>query len=129
MPYQMPPDPPKPDDNNPPTPEPAPRNDPTPPAEPPQWAADLSREIRELPGKLRASITDDDKSSIAEHVHGLFERSGAFVTPGDDPADDPDKPKEPDPDNPEPTPDPSRETPPRKQGRLAGFARWFEGGN
>lgn len=47
-------------------------------SEAPEWAVSLKRTLDELPGKLKASISDDDKSGIAEAVHGLFERSGAF---------------------------------------------------
>jgi hypothetical protein len=46
--------------------------------------------IEELPGRLSANVTDDDRRSIAEHVHGLFESSGAF-TKGEDPAEKEDK--------------------------------------
>lgn len=60
------------------TPSPSPPA--TPPADPPEWARELKQTIEALPGKLRASLSDDDKSSIAEAVHGLFERSGAFAS-------------------------------------------------
>lgn len=87
----------------------------------PQWAVDLKNAIEGLPGKLQATITDSDKSSIAEAVHGLFEKSGAFE-PGDtgkdkeqttDDAED-DKPTD------------QEEHKPDKKG-LSGFAEWFEG--
>lgn len=62
-------------------PDPAPVPDPG----APQWAVDLRRTIEELPAKLRATITDDDRSSIAERVHSLFESSGAFQAPEAEP--------------------------------------------
>ena len=58
----------------------------------PQWARELKQLLTDLPGKLRATITDDDRASIADRVHGLFEQSGAFhqvqedePEPGDEP--------------------------------------------
>lgn len=97
----------------------------TPPAEPPAWATDLQRAITELPGKLRAVVTDDDKNQIAESVHGLFERSGAFVrdappsgTDGDDDGND---------DSTTGSGGTQEEAPPKKGGRFSKFAAWFDG--
>jgi hypothetical protein len=73
-----------------------------------------------LPGKLKASITDDDKKGIAESVHGLFERSGAFRQVDDEPAVD----------EPEPAPDgtlaPDADRAPEGGDSLARkwFGRW-----
>lgn len=47
-------------------------------ADEPEWARKLREAVEQLPGKLTAFISDDDKRGIAEHVHGLFESSGAF---------------------------------------------------
>jgi hypothetical protein len=97
--------------------------DPVPVTDPPKddgsapgWAKNLIQKLDELPGKINAAITDDDKDGIAEKVHGLFERSGAFVDP------DKDKPEPPNPDDP-----PADAQPEKKQG-LRGFASKFEGG-
>lgn len=49
-----------------------------PPADEPEWARSLRESIEQLPGKLRATVTDDDKRGIAEHVHQFFDQSGAF---------------------------------------------------
>jgi hypothetical protein len=68
--------------------QPEPEPEPTPsPAEPdePQWAKNLRTAIESLPAKMRATVTDDDRRSIAEQVHGLFERSGAFEKRDDKP--------------------------------------------
>lgn len=105
-----------------------PEPDPTPSVgEPhePEWARQLQRTLAELPGKLRASLTDDDRSSIAEKVHELFERSGAFTR--DEPENDPDddvsahEPKR----EPEPAPKQDDE-PPAKQclARRLGFPQY-----
>jgi hypothetical protein len=50
----------------------------------PDWASNLRALIEELPGKLAATVSDDDRRSIAEQVHGLFESSGAFTRKDDD---------------------------------------------
>lgn len=76
---------PKPDPN--PAPDPAPA--PAPTADEPEWATNLRRMVEELPGKLRAHVSDDDKRGIAESVHGLFEQSGAFKDPDPPPAGEP----------------------------------------
>jgi hypothetical protein len=94
---------------NPPDPEPAPA--PT-PSDEPDWARRLRESIESLPGKLTATVSDDDRRSIAESVHGLFESSGAFKQdpePGDPESD------------PEPTPDPP--APDRNPGESDSFAR------
>ena len=95
-----------------PAPDPAPDPVPAPPADgEPDWAVRLRETIEQLPGKLKASITDDDRRGIAESVHGLFEQSGAFKRDG--PAD-PD-PTDPEPDNPAPKTDPApTDRPPEK---------------
>jgi hypothetical protein len=91
--------------------------------DPPVWATDLKQTILDLPGKLRAVVTDDDKNSIAESVHGLFERSGAFEKAGE--SDNEDSPEtQADPHDSSPS---SQETPPKKTSSLARFASWFEG--
>ena len=88
----------------------------TPPAGPPdagepQWASDLKQLIVELPGKLRATISDDDRNSIADRVHGLFERSGAFERPpADESTDEPEEPAEPTVDTPPASPDSERDS-------------------
>ncbi len=75
----------------PPAPKP-PKEDPAPtppaadaavPAGEPDWASNLRALIEELPGKLAATVSDDDRRSIAEQVHGLFESSGAFTRKDD----------------------------------------------
>lgn len=89
------------------------------PAGEPEWAVSLRRVIEELPGKLSASVTDDDKNGIAETVHGLFERSGAFQREEETkqekkkPADD--------------TQRKDTETEPHRGGRFSKFAGWFAG--
>ncbi len=92
-----------------------------PPVEAPAWASELTQTIRDLPGKLKASISDDDKSGIAEAVHGLFERSGAFEREAEQQQQQNEQ-------TTEVTTDPNaaEETAPKKTG-LAGFAAWFEG--
>ncbi len=74
-----------------PTPRKSAGTEPAPPIEPsappvdadvePEWAAALRGTIESLPGRLQAIITEDDRRSIAESVHGLFEQSGAFTAP------------------------------------------------
>lgn len=99
-----------------PTPEPKPQPAPTPVTEAPQWAKDLMQAMQELPGKLTASVTDDDKRGIAESVYDLFDSGGAFNPAEPEPKKEPETvPKE----EPEPTP--------KKHGKLAGFATWFAG--
>lgn len=95
---------------------------PTPPASEtaPQWAIDLKNAIEGLPGKLQATVTDSDKSGIAEAVHGLFEKSGAFES-----GDNKDKEQTTD-EADEDKPDDQEEQKPDKKG-LSGFAAWFEG--
>lgn len=92
----------------------------------PAWVTDLKRTLEELPGKLSATLTDDDKGGIAEAVHGLFERSGAFEkgsdgdsTEGEGKDKDKDKDKD--------TEVSTEESPPTKTGKLSGFAKWFSG--
>lgn len=90
---------------NPPDPEPAP----TPPVDEPDWARRLRESIESLPGKLTATISDDDRRGIAESVHGLFESSGAFKQdpePGDPPTDP--EPGDPPPPAPQPDRDPGQ---------------------
>lgn len=108
------------DDENNPTPEPP---APAPPAveSAPQWAIDLKHVIEDLPSKLQATITDADRSGIAEAVHGLFERSGAFES--SPPADE----KEVTTNETEATENSDDERKPAKKG-LSGFAEWFQGG-
>jgi hypothetical protein len=83
---------------------PQPKSDPEPvptppPADEPEWAASLRAIMEALPGKITATLTGDDKRSIAEHVHGLFESSGAFERKDEKKAEEPD-PDEPDEANP-----------------------------
>lgn len=88
-------------------PEP-PEAPPVAPASPdePEWSVKLRESIEALPGKLKAFVSDDDKRGIAEHVHGLFERSGAFHPPEKDPETPPaDEP---------PGPPPKPDRPPRE---------------
>lgn len=71
----------------------APEGEPAPPQPgEPAWARELKQLITDLPGKLRATVTDDDRRSISEQVHDLFERSGAFHPPpkDEDPPEDDD---------------------------------------
>lgn len=104
--------------NPPPTPEPTP--EPTPPAAPvsadePEWARRLRESLESLPGRIQATVSEDNERSIAERVHGLFEQSGAFVKDEpkpDNPADEPDDPPKPEPD----------EAP---QGKDSVARRWF----
>lgn len=106
------------------TPDEPPANRPAPPpAEPPEWARDLQRTITELPGKLRASLTDDDKNGIAEAVHGLFERSGAFASP-EETARQTEQETETTTQETEQT---TTEPPPKKSSRWQGFAARFAG--
>lgn len=87
-----------------PTPEPA-----APASAEPSVLDDIKRLLEELPGKLKATITDDDRRSISEYVHELFERSGAFEKPepqgegegGETPGDGSPE------DKPEPAPEPT----------------------
>lgn len=91
-----------------------------PPADEPSWAASLRQAIEELPGKLTATVTPDDRKGIAEDVYGLFERGGAFIKgepSGEPSADDPANP-------PAPSAD---ENPPQKGGKLSKFASRFAG--
>ena len=83
-----------------PAPEAEPAEETVPQTDEPDWARSLRESIEQLPGKLKATISDDDRKSIAEHVHGLFERSGAFHEPEPEPDDEggeggPDEPTEP----------------------------------
>ena len=87
----------------------------------PQWAIDLRNAIEGLPGKLQATVTDSDKSSIAEAVHGLFEKSGAFE------AGTAEKEVEQTTEEAEAETDDKEEHKPQKKG-LSGFAEWFAGG-
>lgn len=92
----------------------------SPPPTAPDWAISLQRTIEELPGKLKAAVTDDDKRQIAETVHGLFESSGAFERPTEQTKD---KEEEKDPT----TPATKEEPPPKKTSGMARFASWFAG--
>jgi hypothetical protein len=87
-------------------------------SDPPPWARDLMNTLRELPSKLNATLTDDHVNRIAEGVHGHFERSGAF-TPVEAERETTKVEEEA-----EPTAD---EKPPKKTGKLSGFAAWFAG--
>lgn len=104
-----------------------PQNNPIPPtpepgSEPPEWATNLLNEMRALPGKLKATVTDEDGDRIASRVHGLFEKSGAFEAPKDEPAkDEPTEDPIDDPDN--PPPPPSADKQPSKGDSVA--RRWF----
>src|SRR5208282_6847681 len=97
-----------------PEPQPAPETPPVVPQNEPEWVQNIRALIEELPAKLTATVTDDDRRSIAEQVHGLFEGSGAF-TRKDDPDEPADEPAE-------PTVKPE-DRPPEKGDSLA--RRWF----
>lgn len=43
----------------------------------------LGQDIRDLPAKLRVTLSPDDHRSIFEGLHGLFEKAGAFQPPDD----------------------------------------------
>lgn len=96
----------------------------TPPADDgtPEWARKLQQTLEALPNKLKATVTDDDKSGIAEQVHRLFEGSGAFEA-----APPPDNQPDETVDEGEGNPDNTVETPPRKGNRFSDFARRFAG--
>lgn len=91
---------------------------PMPPADEPSWAVSLRDVIEQLPSKLQATLTEDDHRSIAEHVHGLFEASGAFASKEDE-KDDEDKDEEKGKDAENPT----KDDPPQARDSLA--RRWF----
>jgi hypothetical protein len=109
-----------PDPNQPLPPAPAPANQ-----EAPAWATRLQQTLDALPGKLTATITDQDRDSIAEGVHKFFERSGAFHAPDEPP---PGEPAKPDPvDNPDgPPAPPGGDKPPEKGDSIARklMGRW-----
>ena len=98
-----------------PEPQPAPETPPVVPQNEPEWVQNIRALIEELPGKLTATVTDDDRRSIAEQVHGLFEGSGAFLKGKSDDDGDED----------ETEGDPAKEAdkPPEKGDSLA--RRWF----
>lgn len=91
--------------------EPAPDTPPAPTPEPaaePGWMAEL-RQIRDelvsIPGKIKATVSDDDRRGIGQYVYDLFEQGGAFKKDDDEPGEGGDPPA--DPNNPEPPkPDP-----------------------
>lgn len=96
-----------------------PEPDPSPaPAAEPEWAASLRALIQELPSRLTATVTTDDKNGIAEHIVGLFESKGAF-TRKDDPEESKDEPG----DKPKTDPAGSGDPAPQQQDSLA--RRWF----
>ena len=103
------------------TPEPTPDPAPT-PAPPnvgehePEWARKLRETIESLPGKLNATITDDDHRKLGESVYDFFERGGAFKPPEET------KPGEQKPEEKPPT-----DEAPRQGGRLSGFAHKYFG--
>jgi hypothetical protein len=92
-----------------PDPEPAPA---APPADEPEWAASLRATMEALPGKITASITNDDKRGIAEYVHGLFESSGAFIRKDEE--EPPEEKDEPNPDD-----NPTTDDSPQQKDSLA----------
>jgi hypothetical protein len=94
------------------------------PASEPEWASALRRTIEELPGKLVASVTDDDKRSIAETVHDLFDGSGAFKTEEQQAAETETKEETVGESGGKVTPD---EAPPKKHGRFSHIAQKFAG--
>jgi hypothetical protein len=93
------------------------------PASEPEWATALRKTIEELPGKLVASVTDDDKRTIAETVHDLFDSSGAFKTEEQSKQEE-ETTEETVGEQGKPTPD---EAPPKKRGRFSHFAQKFVG--
>jgi hypothetical protein len=93
------------------------------PAAEPEWATALRHSIEELPGKLVASVTDDDKRGIAETVHDLFDSSGAFKAP-DEPAEKDKEGETVGEQGGKVTPD---EAPPKKRGRFSHIAQKFAG--
>lgn len=74
------------------------------PHDEPDWARRLRETLEALPGKLTATVSDDDRRGIAEAVHGLFESSGAFR-----------KDDEPEPPSADRDAPPSDDGPPRKE--------------
>lgn len=88
-------------------------------SEPPTWATELMTKLDELPGKIVATVTDEDRRTIAEHVHGFFEKSGAFEAGSEPPT--------PAPTTTEPATAPTTESEPQKGSKLKGFARRFAG--
>ena len=84
----------------------------------PQWAKELKQALLELPGKITANLTDDDRTSIASQVHGLFEKSGAFTT--EETGNETDTTED-------TTEQVEHEEAPSKGGRFSRFAQWFEG--
>lgn len=92
-------------------------------ADAPDWARELKQTIEALPGKLKASLSDDDKNGIAEAVHGLFERSGAFVTPEEASTEAEQETTATE----QETEQTTTEPPPKKHGKATRFAQWFSG--
>lgn len=94
-------------------PEQPPAEPETPPVDEPAWAANLRGAIdglgQQLAG-LKATVTDDDRRGIAEGVHELFERAGAFKPPPAQAGDGTESDGEPD-----PPADPPADPPPEKK--------------
>lgn len=99
-----------------PAPEPA-----RPLTEAPEWATRLQQTLEELPAKLRATVSDDDKESIGEHVYRFFERGGAFQHHSEPAAEDTEEETEAEVQQAE------QETEPKKQSGMGSFASWFAG--
>lgn len=112
--------------------KPEPEPDPTPAPEPdkppdsePSWVTDLKGSLDRFGQRIDAlavTLTDDDKRGIAEGVHELFERAGAFIRePANDEPDD--KPGEGSPEDRQP---PESDKPPDKQtlAERIGFPKW-----
>lgn len=104
-----------------PTTEPEPKPEPTVTPAPTEGAlaaelADLKQLLTDLPGKIVATVTDDDKRSLAESVYDLFDSGGAFDKPTEKPEV-----------TPATTPEAKPEPTPKKRGKLSGFASWFAG--
>jgi len=105
-----------------PTPTPEPVTDPSPTPPPPvgehepEWARKLRETIEALPGKLNATITDDDHRKLGESVYDFFERGGAFV-----------KPEESKQDEPKTEPETKTDEPPKQGGKLSSFAHKYFG--
>lgn len=99
-------------------------NKPPPSDSTPEWARKLQTTLEELPGKLKATVSDDDKSGIAESVHGLFERSGAFKPDGPEEGQEADTEGE---HTEEGDTKVEHEASPKKGGWLSGLASKFSG--
>jgi hypothetical protein len=77
----------------------------------------LQRTLAELPGKMSASISEEQETRIAERVYNLFEQGGAFRQ--EEAKED----EEPPADGEGATGEPE----PEKRGGFSGFARRFAG--